>query len=130
MINRLEVIKGLRCCIPPRDKEERDEARECRHEQCPYEIYEQGDFGCIWELMTDALSFLELQDEIENEAQIAMSLNCELNKKLKEQEPIKPKSKVRHGENGQIQHWCGNCIAMLHGKPKYCSNCGRQVKWE
>jgi hypothetical protein len=49
---------------------------------------------------------------------------------LKEQEPIKPKSKVRHGENGQIQHWCGNCMAMLHGKPKYCSNCGRQVKWE
>ena len=49
---------------------------------------------------------------------------------LKEQEPIKPKSKVRHGENGQVQHWCGNCMAMLHGKPKYCSNCGRQVKWE
>ena len=49
---------------------------------------------------------------------------------LKEQEPVKPKSKVRHGENGQIQHWCGNCMAMLHGKQKYCSNCGRQVKWE
>ena len=49
---------------------------------------------------------------------------------LKEQEPIKPKSKVRHGENGQIQHWCGNCMAMLHGKQNYCSNYGRQVKWE
>ena len=62
-------------------------------------------------------------EDIERWAKDAIAL-------LKEQEPIKPKSKVRHGENGQIQHWCGNCMAMLHGKPKYCSNCGRQVKWE
>ena len=61
--------------------------------------------------------------EVQNTAKATMEL-------LKEQEPIKPKSKVRHGENEQIQHWCGNCMAMLHGKPKYCSNCGRQVKWE
>lgn len=49
---------------------------------------------------------------------------------LKEQEPIKPKSKVRHGANSQIQHWCGNCMVMLHGKPKFCPNCGKAVKWE
>ena len=49
---------------------------------------------------------------------------------LKEQEAIKPKSKVRHGANAQIQHFCGNCNTMLHGKPKYCSECGRSVKWE
>lgn len=49
---------------------------------------------------------------------------------LKEQEAVKPKSKVRHGANAQIQHFCGNCNAMLHGKPKYCSECGRKVKWE
>ena len=49
---------------------------------------------------------------------------------LKEQEAIKPKSKVRHGAYAQIQHFCGNCNAMLHGKPKFCSECGRKVKWE
>lgn len=49
---------------------------------------------------------------------------------LKEQEAIKPKSKVRHGANAQIQHFCGNCMTMLHGKPKFCSECGRPVLWE
>ena len=48
---------------------------------------------------------------------------------LKEHEPVKPKSKARHGENAQYQHFCGNCMAMLFGKPKFCSNCGRAVKW-
>ena len=48
---------------------------------------------------------------------------------LKEQEAVKPKSKVRHGANAQIQHFCGNCNTMLHGKPKYCSECGKGVLW-
>ena len=48
---------------------------------------------------------------------------------LKEQEAVKPKSKVRHGANAQIQHFCGNCNSMLHGKPKYCSECGKGVLW-
>lgn len=48
---------------------------------------------------------------------------------LKEQEPLKPKSKVRHGANAQIQHFCGNCNSMLHGKPKFCSECGKGVLW-
>lgn len=48
---------------------------------------------------------------------------------LKEQEAVKPLSKVRHGANAQIQHFCGNCRSMLHGKPKFCSECGRSVKW-
>ena len=48
---------------------------------------------------------------------------------LKEQEAVKPKSKVRHGANAQIQHFCGNCNSMLHGKPKYCSECGKMVLW-
>ena len=48
----------------------------------------------------------------------------------KEQEAIKPRSKVRHGANAQIQHFCGNCNTMLHGKPKFCSECGRPVLWE
>ena len=49
---------------------------------------------------------------------------------LKEQEAVKPKSKTRHGSTTMVQHWCGNCMVMLHGKPKYCPNCGRKVKWE
>ena len=48
---------------------------------------------------------------------------------LKEQEAVKPKSKVRHGANSQIQHFCGNCNTMLHGKPKFCSECGKGVLW-
>lgn len=47
-----------------------------------------------------------------------------------ENEAVKPKSKTRKGATTQVQHWCGNCMAMLHEKPKFCSNCGRQVKWE
>ena len=50
-------------------------------------------------------------------------------KLLKEQEAVKPKSKVRHGANAQIQHFCGNCNTMLHGKPKFCSECGKGVLW-
>ena len=46
-----------------------------------------------------------------------------------EQEAVEPKSKVRHGANAQIQHFCGNCMALLHGKPKYCSECGKKVHW-
>ena len=48
---------------------------------------------------------------------------------LKEPEAVKPKSKVRHGANAQIQHFCGNCNTMLHGKPKYCPECGKGVLW-
>lgn len=48
---------------------------------------------------------------------------------LKEQEAVKPKSKVRHGANAQIQHFCGNCNSMLHGKPNFCSECGKGVLW-
>ena len=50
---------------------------------------------------------------------------------LKEQEPLKPKSKVRHGKNGQIQHFCRKCNAILfHHKQKFCIECGQAVKWE
>ena len=49
---------------------------------------------------------------------------------VRKQIPMKPKSKVRHGENGQIQHWCKACMSMLHGKQKYCSNCGQKVGLE
>ena len=73
-------------------------------EDCPYYNAENHS-GCMELLRKDALEL------------------------LKEQEPVKPKSKVRHGAYGQIQHFCGKCNAMLHGKQKYCSKCGKEVKW-
>ena len=48
---------------------------------------------------------------------------------LKEQKAVKPRSVVRHGANAQIQHFCGNCNTMLHGKPNYCSECGKGILW-
>ena len=57
------------------------------------------------------------------------SLKNDILELLKEREAVKPKSKVRHGANAQIQHFCGNCNTMLHGKPKYCSECGKKVYW-
>ena len=49
---------------------------------------------------------------------------------LIELEAVKPRSKSRHGAYPQFQHFCGNCNAMLHGKPKFCSGCGRKVDWK
>ena len=72
--------------------------------KCPYETRVDGD-GCEVNLMLDALTL------------------------LKEQEAVKPKSKVRHGANAPVQHFCGNCMTLLHGKPKYCSECGKKVYW-
>ena len=43
--------------------------------------------------------------------------------------PMKPKSKERHGAYPQIQHWCARCGTLLHGKPKYCPECGQKVDW-
>ena len=73
---------------------------------CPYYVDNDEHIRCVNDLHDDALAM------------------------LKEQEAIKPKSKTRHGSTTMVQHWCGNCMVMLHGKPKYCPNCGRKVKWE
>jgi len=74
--------------------------------------------------MTDALSYLELQDEIENEAQIAISLNCELNKKLKEQEAVEPVPLSNR------RYACGNCgNSLCVSGQRFCASCGKQVKW-
>lgn len=91
---------------------------------------ESRGFGGLANTMRDTLELLkEQEEEIENLKQTAQSM-MEGVCLLKEQEAVKPKSKVRHGANSQIQHFCGNCMTMLHGKPKYCSECGRSVKWE
>ena len=79
---------------------------------------------------------LAVLDELRTNNEITYSAYSELYDEisllddlLKEQEAVKPKSKVRHGANAQIQHFCGNCNTMLHGKPKYCSECGKRVLW-
>ena len=151
-MDREKVIKGLETCIPM--KYETNEEKECRHEQCPYgrENYKPMN-GCFWDLMSDALALLKedchncklecllqkydelkekydalLKDQ-EHKDRMFHALEEDW-KRLKEQEAVKPKSKVRHGANAQIQHFCGNCNSMLHGKPKFCSECGKAVKWK
>lgn len=65
------------------------------------------------------------EDSIDHNELIRAMCAC----KAWEYEPIKPRSKSRHGANGQVQHFCGRCNSMLYGKPKYCSECGQPVKW-
>lgn len=47
---------------------------------------------------------------------------------LKEQEPVKP-NEIRHG-NMLMYYQCPSCMSALHAVDKYCSQCGRAVKWE
>ena len=86
----------------------------------------------IYEVLDDALDLIhDLRSQIamlvatqHTMAEIMSEKQNRIN-----QEAIKPKSKVRHGANAQIQHFCGNCNSMLHGKPKYCSECGKGILW-
>lgn len=48
---------------------------------------------------------------------------------VRKQIPMKPKSKARHGAYPQIQHWCATCGTLLHGKQKYCPECGQKEDW-
>ena len=57
-------------------------------------------------------------------------VKTELEEILYREDQVKPISKVRRGAYPQIQHFCGNCIAMLHGKPKTCAECGKAVRWK
>ena len=85
-----------------------EHCRKTSCESCPYnaaDVKSSNPICLINEMLSDALAL------------------------LKEQEAVKPKSKVRHGANAQIQHFCGNCNSILHGKPKYCSECGKGVSW-
>ena len=105
MPDREKVIKGLECCIPSRDKEERDEEREYRHQDCPYEHFMKGNYGCFWELLTDALAI------------------------LKEQEPLEPIT----DENEHIHVFrCRKCNRILqrNNEMDYCPKCGQPIKWQ
>lgn len=49
---------------------------------------------------------------------------------LKEQKAVKPECRIIFDVP---YYFCGNCKTMLNMyavKAKYCSNCGKQVKWE
>lgn len=99
MTDRENVMKGLECCV-------NDKPFYHAHcDECPYNGRNPDNLGGCTQLYRDALEL------------------------LKEQEPVKPKSRVRHGAYGQIQHFCGNCNALLYGKQKYCSKCGKEIKW-
>ena len=83
-------------------KYETNEEKECRHEQCPYgrENYKPMN-GCFWDLMSDALAL------------------------LKEQEAVEPIPPEKYG-----LYRCGNCYNQLFRcVDKYCSRCGKAVKW-
>lgn len=55
---------------------------------------------------------------------------------LKEQEPLSPRKVRRYVEYSETavsfitSYDCGNCGAELPDNAKYCSKCGRAVKWD
>ena len=120
-MNIHELIKALECIAEDRQKS-------CTG--CEYSFFGLYPF-CVHGIARDTLALLKEQEDALEQMRLdntdLRNCNAEL---LKEHEAVKPKSKVRHGANAQIQHFCGNCNSMLYGKPKYCRNCGKQVKWE
>ena len=53
---------------------------------------------------------------------------------LKAQEPVKPRAEETsltyfYGDK-YSNHFCGECGAVLSNGQKYCSECGRAVKWD
>ena len=51
---------------------------------------------------------------------------------VEEQKPVKPKKDCELNELNMTLdvYYCGNCGEKITGKGKFCSNCGREVKWE
>lgn len=78
----------------------------------------------------EIIAALKNYDELRERHKVLVDQCDDMYAMLKEHKAVKPKSKVRHGPFGQVQHFCGNCTAMLHGKQKFCSSCGKEVKWE
>ena len=86
--------------------------------------------NCITEPKCKDCPWEQCEQFNQKKVEIPVTLALDVINLLKEQEAVKPKSKVRHGANAQIQHFCGYCNTMLHGKPKFCSECGKRQKWE
>lgn len=54
---------------------------------------------------------------------------AELLKCSKPAEPVKPV--IRINDNGFRYCYCGDCgFELMAGQPKFCSECGRAVKWK
>lgn len=85
--------------------------------------------NCITEPKCRNCPWEQCEQFNQKKVEIPVTLALDVINLLKEREAVKPKSKVRHGANAQIQHFCGNCNSMLHGKPKFCSECGKGVLW-
>lgn len=100
MTDRGKVIKGLESCC-----KYPNEYGDCLGGDCPY----KPRIDCHKELMRDAVAL------------------------LKAQEPVKPK---RYQECRWFKTWrcgaCGGTLVFRNGtdKPKYCTDCGRAVKWD
>lgn len=106
MADREKVIEGLECCIP---MTLRNGLADCGN--CPYDrkiTIDGGITECCHDLMTEVLAL------------------------LKAQEPVEPYTE----RDGRTTFFlCGGCnkplcIAKESYKPKYCPECGREVKWE
>ena len=105
-MDKLEnVIKGLHQCLMDNKSDEHN--TQCF--KCPYFEHDVSISKCMGELRDDALEL------------------------LKAQEPVKP---TRYQEGRWFKTWrCGACRGTLvfrngKDKPKYCTDCGRAVKWE
>ena len=56
-----------------------------------------------------------------------------LKEMLEKQIPVKVKSKVKHGGQGNnsVDHYCPRCMKMLFRKDDhFCGKCGQAVTWD
>lgn len=123
MVDREKVIKGLEYHM-----QELGVGKTCFG--CSY----FGDNPCEILLIEDVLELLEddetqliYRDEIikAHEDEIER-----LNELLKEQEPVEPKVEPAIVPTFKA-YSCGHCDAVFHlWRQKYCTNCGRKVKWD
>lgn len=104
----------------------------CVYNECAASLCENNQcVRCMDLLAKDVLDIIHNQDqEIEALEAVNRDVFSRAQEIMKKNEPVKPRSISKHGSNPQIQHRCGNCNQLLYGRPKYCSNCGRPVRWE
>ena len=125
-IDRKKVIKGIRQCMMSSDRDE----FETQCGDCPYFDPETTVEECMQPLKEDVLSLLKADEELINKLSEYVNM---AGKQLKEQEGVKPKTKVT--VNRFKYDYCGNCGSLLpvgkeYDKAHFCPNCGKSVKWE
>ena len=86
-------------------------------------------------LAKDTLKLIDQKDETicafaELLIKYGYKFEKEVLNKINKYEAVKPRSISRHGPYARIDHFCGNCNALLlHRKQNFCQDCGRKVKW-